>query len=211
MSSLLRVESLFFAWKAHQPLLSSIYLDVAPGEIIGLIGRNGSGKSSLFHCLTRGKDWQGSLFIRDQYLPIHLRHQYIACLPQECCLPGRLTVTRLIRLWGLGHDPWLADDQRLQKLAHTRVAALSSGERRYLEFLLVMGLGKTITILDEPFSQVEPLFQEKMYDRLSQTSQNQAIIIADHDFTSIKSTCHRLVLLEGGRLSDAKDLAVLPR
>ena len=209
MASLMRVESLNFSWNKQRPILRSLFLDIPDNRTLGIVGRNGSGTSTLFKCLTERTDFTGSLFYRDRYLEPTERMRHIAWMPQDSCLPPGLGVRTLLVRCGCGGHPLVAADPRLPGLMHKRVAMLSPGERRYLEFLLVMSLEKPLTILDEPFSQVEPIFITAMFDIIKKRPAGHSVLISDHNFVAVRECCDELWLLHEGQFLAADRLEVL--
>jgi ABC-type multidrug transport system ATPase subunit len=211
MSSLLRIEALICGYGPKRPVLKGLFLDVPEHRVVGLLGRNGSGKSTLFKCLTTYRDYQGGLFFRDAFLESQLRHRHVAYMAQDSFLPVDLKVGRVIGMFGTGASALIQADTRIQSLLDRRVGALSSGERRYLEFCLVMAQDKPLTILDEPFSQVEPLYTELMFDRIRKRQAGNSLLIADHNYGNVKDICDELHLLVDGRLVSGDQEATLSR
>lgn len=206
MAELLRLESACFAYRPNHNILDRLYLEAGEGEIVAVVGRNGSGKSTLFRCLTLGLPDSGSLFIRGQWLDPHQRPRHIAFLAQNGFLPDDLRVGPLLRRRILPSilGPALQGDHLLEGIADKRIGMLSGGERRYLEFLFVLSLDRPVTILDEPFSEMAPLYSARMIRLLREQAAGRTFLISDHDWHSVNSVATRLELMVNGRLHTVK-------
>jgi len=83
-------------------------------------------------------------------------------------------------------------------LIDTKIGRLSGGERRYLEVLLILAREQEFAILDEPFSEFEPLYREKVIDLIKRMRNVKGILITDQDYRSVvKVSSSRLLLVDG--------------
>ena len=184
-------------------VLSDIYLQCRTGEVVGLLGRNGTGKSTLLKVLFGTQDTPDrSIRIDGQHRPaLSLRGRWIAYLPQHSFLPENLSIRRMIPLYV--PDRQLARqvmaNERVRPHLHKRSSALSGGELRYLEVLLLLHLPAPFVLLDEPFSGIEPLFQERLVELIDEYRGRKGFIITDHLYQGILQVSDRLLLLEEGR------------
>jgi ABC-type multidrug transport system ATPase subunit len=182
--------------------LSDVYLRIETGEIVGLVGRNGSGKTTLLRLLL-GHSGRGLGVVKVDsiFVPPSQRWRHIAFLPQQSFLPRDCTVRQAGRLFlGPQSESVLRADARTLDLLQRRIGDLSSGERRYVEFLLVLGLNRSFVFLDEPFSQIEPLYVELMSQALRRRKES-AFLVTDHNYRSVRDVSTRLLSLAGGRLA----------
>ncbi|HEY4335431.1 MAG TPA: ATP-binding cassette domain-containing protein [Puia sp.] len=184
-------------------LLSDIYLQCRTGEVVGLLGRNGTGKSTLLKVLfgTQAAP-DRSIRIDGQYQSTgSLRGRWIAYLPQHSFLPDNLSVRRLIPLYVPDKDAAkkVIADERVRPHLRKKIADLSGGELRYLEVLLLLHLPAPFVLLDEPFSGIEPLFQQRVIELIGEYRHRKGFIITDHVYRGIMEVSDRLLLLEGGR------------
>ena len=184
-----KIESLFFQYSNTRPILKGIYLQAKASEIIGIVGQNGAGKSTLFNSLTIFNEMKGSVFINDIYVPQKNLIKEIAYLPQLPFLPKEKQTTILA-------------DERISKLQNQKIATLSGGEKRYLEFLLINNLPKNIVILDEPFSEIEPIYEEKICNQILENSKTRLYLISDHNISILKKLCTRILVLKNGYLEE---------
>lgn len=190
------------------PVLRGAWGRLVPGQILGLLGPNGSGKSTLLGLLTgrlgRGADSGGSVKTGGIWLSPAQRWPWFAELTQAPWLPERLTLLAAARLvLGRDGEAVLRGDGRLAPLADTRVVKLSGGERRWAEALLVLALPRPFVLLDEPFSELEPLYADNLCQRIREAAATRGILITDHDHRRVRSLADRLLVLKGGWAREA--------
>ena len=145
-------------------LLSDIYLQCRTGEVVGLLGRNGTGKSTLLKVLFGTQSTPDrSIRIDGQHQTAgSLRGRWISYLPQHSFLPESLSVRQIISLYAPDAVSMkkIVTDDRVRPHLRKKTSALSGGELRYLEVLLLLHLPAPFVLLDEPFSGIEPLYQD---------------------------------------------------
>lgn len=198
----LRIDSVSQAYGARQ-VLRGAWLSCRSGEIVGLLGRNGCGKSTLLEILfgQLRADFK-ALFLNDR--PVERLYRLtglIAYLPQRGCLPPGLRSDQAIRLMaGRRALARLAAEPRLAQLLRTRIGRLSGGERRLLELAVVLALPRAFVLLDEPFSELEPLAKGLAQDWLRQAAAaGTGIIVTDHDYHQILQVSSRVMLMRQGQ------------
>lgn len=190
---------------SNRTLLDYIAFECSTGDITGIFGRNGSGKSTLLKILfgTMKADRirlsiDGKPIQPEEIIP----QQKIAYLPQDSFLPKTLKVRDIVPLYfkdGTLQDKILYDPL-IARIANTNAGKLSMGELRYFELLLVALLPHPFLMLDEPFSMVEPLYREKIKERLTELKATKGIILTDHYYNDILETANKCLLLQNGRL-----------
>lgn len=199
-----KIESLTFQYSNAQPILKGIYLQAKASEIVGIAGQNGAGKSTLFNSLTVFNEMKGSVFINDIYVPQKNLIKEIAYLPQMPFLPKEKKVKSVVKMFPLTKEKQISilSDERISKLQNQKIATLSGGEKRYLEFLLINSLKKNIVILDEPFSEIEPIYEQKICNNILQNSKSRLYLISDHNISVLKNLCTRIMVLNNGYLEE---------
>lgn len=194
--------------RGHNTVARDISLELQAGDILGVIGKNGCGKSSLLQALygTVKPQSINMTFNGAQASPSKNRHNRIfAYLPQDPFLFKHISVNETIHTWFPDHK----DQDRLlyEPLIHRnnkhRVGSLSMGERRFLEFMLVMNLEQPIVLLDEPFSALAPLHIERAIGFIKECSVHKAVIITDHYYEHVLKTANKNLLLHNGTLNVA--------
>lgn len=198
----------------RKTLLDNVDFQCSTGEILGIFGRNGCGKSTMLKLLfgTMKADSMQMAINGKAIAPGEVIPQgHIGYLPQDPFLPKNLKVRDIIPLYYNGDEQdKLFYSQRIDKMANTRAGNLSMGELRYFELLLVGHLPHLFLMLDEPFSMVEPLYKDLIKDFLMELKAKKGIIITDHYYNDVFSVTDRNLMLKDGQLiavNDKKDLA----
>jgi lipopolysaccharide export system ATP-binding protein len=206
MSSHLEVDSIRKTFGDKQ-VLTDIALKCNPGEIIGLLGRNGTGKSTLLKIIF------GTLFTDHKFIRINdeiLNQPFkskslIAYLPQDNFLPKNITVKKVLEIYsGDLEQKRFLEDEVLSKVAETRIGNLSGGESRYLEVKLLLNLQSVFVLLDEPFNGISPLHVELIKTMILKKSSQKGIILTDHDYRNVLEVANKFYLLFDGGLKSVK-------
>ncbi len=165
-------------------ILSGVSVKVDPGKISGLFGPNGSGKSTLIR-IGAGliSQTSGTISIDGQlfrHKRMRQRYKKISYLSENTFLPDDIEASRLINTLPVtGSD--LLIKEFPANLINQKVGTLSSGERRYLELLLIISLDRPFILLDDPFTGIEPITTEKMIDLiLEQRQKGKGVLLTDH-------------------------------
>jgi len=194
--------------------LNKIDLDISCGKIIGLLGANGVGKSTLLshiiglylaaqgQCITFGKD-------AAKLTPKELGR--IGYVHQEGELLEWMTTKQLIRYVSAYYNTWNHDleDKYIADFdisLKDRVGSLSPGQRQKLAILLAIGFEPELLILDEPASTLDPIARSQFLDLLLQIIQdeNRTIIISSHILSDVEKIIdHTLIMREGKILRDS--------
>lgn len=181
-------------------ILQDIYLDCNQGEVVGLLGRNGSGKSSLLKIVF------GTLTATHKYVSIDgvvLSPGYsdnrIAYLPQHNYLPKGINIQSLAKMmvapvyWAEFSAHTIYKDHERKKPEE-----LSGGELRQLEMLMVLYSRADFVLLDEPFTHVTPVQADHFKPILKRVAQDKGIIITDHQYYNVLEVSDRIILLTNG-------------
>ncbi|CAL1521277.1 ATP-binding cassette domain-containing protein [Chitinophaga sp. MM2321] len=196
----------------HQ-LLTDCYLKCETGDIIGILGRNGTGKSTLLKIIFGILPaYNKSISINKKIYQQPYRHKnLIAYLPQHPFLPKNISIENIVRIFidNKKSRNKIIENERIEKHIHKRVTALSGGELRYLEMLLLVNLEADFILLDEPFSHIEPLYREIIIELLKEYQPTKGFIITDHDYESIIKASDSLMLLTNGVCKKVTSLSEL--
>lgn len=191
MSPLLQLERLVAGWQ--QPATSPVDLALAAGEVVGLTGPNGVGKSTLLAAIAgRAKVFSGQITQRPG---LHLALQTQDVPPVDGLpLAGR----ELLALTGAGADGlprWLAGrvDDRLDRL--------SGGQRHYLALWAILQAPADIVLLDEPTNNLDAAGVDHLTAHLRERAEAGAgIVVVSHDAAFVEAVCDRVVVLGACRV-----------
>jgi len=200
---------------AGQRICESLSLQLHAGECLGVLGQNGTGKTTLLHTLARLRPAQsGDIFLHGRALNAWSRKALatqLGVLFQNSSdnMPASVEETVL-----MGRHPHLPDWQwesaedlavaraalqavNLEALAARDVNSLSGGERQRLALAMLLAQQPQLYLLDEPGNHLDVAFQVKSLQvlRARQERQQAAICMATHDINLAARFCDRILLL----------------
>ena len=196
---ILKVDSIQLEFE-NRKILQDVFLSCTVGEIVGVLGRNGSGKSCLLRIIF------GSLGAQYRYVSIDDRfitkgyvNNRIAYLPQHNYLPKGIKIFKLAknlvdeRYWDLFISRPAYQNHHLKTIDQ-----LSGGELRQLETLMVIYSKADFILLDEPFTHVSPVQADEFKTIIRQCSKQKGIVITDHQYQNIIDVSDRLIVIANG-------------
>ncbi|MFB9845362.1 ATP-binding cassette domain-containing protein [Mucilaginibacter ginsenosidivorans] len=181
-------------------ILQDIYLDCSTGEVVGLLGRNGSGKSSLlkiiFGVLTPTHKY---LSINEDVLDKGYHKNRVAYLPQHNYLPKGIPVSSLAKML-VATEYWNEfSNLEIYKIHHRKkTEQLSGGELRQLGMLMILYSRSYFILLDEPFTHVTPIQADYFKGIINTVAKNKGIIVTDHQYRNIMDVSDRLIVIADG-------------
>jgi neutral amino acid transport system ATP-binding protein len=193
---------------------------VGAGTVTGLIGPNGSGKTTVFNMITGylGADagvvrFDGRRIRRPNPRRLYRRglsrtFQQSRVFP-ELTLVENLVVAVTQPAWALGRRGiGAADDERalallerfgLQSYARRKAGELSFGQRKLLEFASVLMGRPRLVLLDEPASGVNPVMVEQMERHIREVhAEGVSFLVVEHDMNLVMRLCDPIVVLDHG-------------
>jgi simple sugar transport system ATP-binding protein len=205
--------------------VEDVVLGIARGEIVGLVGDNGAGKSTVvkimngFYSPGRGAIYFNGKNVRFSS-PRDARNAGIETVYQDLALIPALSIWRnffLGRELKSGRWPFkvLATDrmreitmEQLREMGLTRLRSpdepvdiLSGGERQALAIARARYFGGTLLLLDEPTSALSVKETEKVSEAVKIASKGGlGVVIIDHNIGHVHRICDRIVIMEGGRV-----------
>lgn len=212
----LRIRDLAWSPDGQRVLLEAIDLQIGDGELLGLIGPNGSGKTSLLRCAYRfQRPSGGSVELDGEALwqrPPRWSAQRVAVVLQEFPQDFGLRVHEVAAMGRTPHkglfDGDDAEDQRLVDQALARVglsglaqqpfACLSGGEKQRALLARALVQQPQLLILDEPTNHLDPRYQLELLGQIK--ALGLATLASFHDLNLAAAFCDRLCVLDQGRL-----------
>lgn len=192
----LEADGILYVYK-HRKVLENIYLKIDKGNIVALFGRNGSGKSTLFEVIYGIKSPSyGSIRFNGMFVSKAYRYKnLISYLPQYQFVPTDLKVSDALRLFKCNLTEALSYFPVLSGFLPYRIQELSGGERRLVELILVMSSESSFLILDEPFSNVMPIYIETLKVWLVELKLKKGILLTDHSYENVLDIASRHYLI----------------
>ncbi|HQD26045.1 MULTISPECIES: ABC transporter ATP-binding protein [Methanoculleus] len=211
----LSVEDLSFAYRDRQ-VLRGITFSVDAGEVLGLVGPNGCGKTTLIRCIDGMLTPRSGRVVLDgrETRGMHRREvaQAMAYVPQSA---GNQTAATVFETVLMGRRPYLnwtvskTDEEKviaaldaldLGGLALRRVGELSGGERQRVMIARALVQETGVILLDEPTSNLDLCHQMGVMEVLRGLAERTglAVVIAIHDLNLAAAYCHRLMALKAG-------------
>jgi len=198
--------------------LDHLDLEVAPGEVFGLLGPNGSGKSTALRMLlgflqpTAGTGWIAG---HDCWHDSVNARRNVAYLPGELRLYENMTGRQLLQFLSRLRDrPNRLDLERLAQRfdidLSRPIAQLSSGMKRKLALLQVLLPHSPLLILDEPTNTLDPTMRDELLEQLRQAGKvGQAVLFSSHVLSEVERICDRVGILQDGRLVHLQNMTRL--
>ncbi|GAB4030729.1 ATP-binding cassette domain-containing protein [Spirosoma jeollabukense] len=197
----LEADSIWLAY-GQRKVLQNIYLRVDVGRIIGLLGRNGCGKSSLLEIIYGIRSAQNaSVRVDGNYIKKLFHCKNVAAyLPQKNFVPAHLRVDEAFTFYQSVLMEANELFPELKSLFPFRFNQLSGGQQRLVETLMVATCPASFIILDEPFSNVMPLHVDALKTLFISLKSRKGILITDHYYHEVLAISDSLYLLNtGGR------------
>jgi ABC-type multidrug transport system ATPase subunit len=194
-------------------LLNSVSMQLHSGQITGLIGRNGSGKSSLLKLIFGHIEGQRKLLKLDRRPikpPLYASGKAFL-LPQSHLFPKEFTVESALGLYRKTFADFMDTFPETAIKPGQRLQILSGGERKLIELFCAVNSKKEILLLDEPFNGLSPLNSELLINELHRIKPKTVILITDHRIHEVMALSDQLYLLDKGKSSlivDQDDLRV---
>ncbi len=212
--NLLEVEGVGFAYGRKPPVISDIgFPPLAGGQLLGLLGPNAAGKSTLMRCIADGRADTGTIRLLGQELaamPRDERTRLVGYMPQTPPQPSSLTAYELVRsaaeltgmALGRGEIDALLHSLGLAVEAFRPLSALSGGKRQLVGLALALLRRPRLLLLDEPTSALDLYWRNIVLAQVRRHLAEAAAgaIVAFHDLDLAARYCDRLVLLDHGRV-----------
>ena len=198
------------ARRGRTPVLHDITVTM-DRPVTTIMGPNGAGKTMLLHVLAGLVAHTGSITLDGQPLrfPRALRH--IGYAPQSIEWPGRLTVRDVCELAAHLREVPRADcpgnvDAALESagladLATRRVSTLSGGQRRRLSLAQALVHAPPLLLLDEPTSELDPLFCEAFAVTVAELSTTHQVLVTTHSLDDVARWPGDVVLISRGAVT----------
>lgn len=172
------------------------------GEIIGLLGKNGAGKTTFFNCVAGLTECEATNLKEVYSIPF-------AYMSKQNFNFFNDTVTDLCALLPVIYDGFDLDYFKKKVAAlgidsSARINSLSTGQRAAVDFIVAMAQKATVYLLDEPFANLDAHFREFMKtELLSLVTPEKLFIVSSHDISELERVFSSVIILNEGKFGKA--------
>ena len=211
---LLKCSNLYKSFDEKE-VLKDINLTISRGKIIGLLGKNGMGKTTLIKLfndlLTPTK---GEILINGQKVGVESK-KIISYLPERTYLDKSMTISQTLNYFNDFYDNFDIDKAKklvndLDLNVNAKISKMSKGMQEKLQLILVMSRKAQLYILDEPLGGVDPATRDYILDTiLSNFNEDASVIISTHLITDIERILDEVIFIDKGKIilkQDADEL-----
>ena len=196
----------------EKTVLTGGYITSETGLVTGFLGRNGAGKSCMFRALMGGLRVENVMVSIDEK-PVNRQRigHSIKYLPQGRLIPEGMKLRRAFDLYGVNFWTFVNLFPKFSRYYDSPLYELSGGEARLAELYLVLHSDAPFYILDEPFTQVDPVNIENVKVMIRERAQDHGIIITDHNYDAISTVADNLFVIADGHTSPVRSREDLER
>ena len=187
-------------------ILKNINLTINEGKIIGLLGKNGTGKSTLIKLINDLlTPTSGSILIDGKQIGIDSKN-IISYLPERTYLDKSMTVEETLSFFEDFYDNF--DSKKAKKLLKDlnldikqKLSKMSKGMQEKVQLVLVMSRKAKLYILDEPLGGVDPATREYILDTiLTNFEEGASVIISTHLISDIERILDEVIFINDGEI-----------
>lgn len=194
--------------------VDNVGFEIEHGEIVGLLGHNGAGKTTIMKMITgyvepsAGEVTVDGLTLAEDLPRIQ---QKIGYLPENCPLYPDMTVTDYLifaaSLKGLEEDKLNQSIRtsirktKLESVATKRISTLSRGYRQRLGVAQAILGSPKIYILDEPTNGLDPSQIQEMRSLIKELAKNATVVLSTHILQEVQATCNRVIIIRAGKVA----------
>lgn len=214
MKTVLHVEQLSGGYSPKRAIIHDLNMDIKEGEMIGLIGVNGAGKSTTIkHILGLMTPHKGVVTINGTTLEedVELYRSSYTYVPETPILFDELTVEEHLRLtamaYGVPEEQYKQRAEQLLERFHMTKkrkalsAHLSKGMKQKVMIMSALLAKPSLFIIDEPFLGLDPLGIRSLLEDLVEVKRaGSAILMSSHILSTVEHYCDRFMMLDQGRV-----------
>ena len=201
-------------WKG----IFDVNIKVKKGEVFGLLGLNGAGKTTIIRNLMGFiKPDFGSCTIKgmDCFKKSALIQKSLGYLPEKLSFFEDMDGRQMINFMAAMKN--VQDGKRIEELAKMfelnpkgKIKKMSKGTKQKLATICAFMNNPDVIILDEPTNHLDPLMQNRFIELiLNEKKKGKTIFMSSHTFEEIEKTCDRTAIIENGIIVDVEDIETL--
>ena len=199
----------------NKKILNDINITIPRGKIIGLLGKNGTGKSTLIKLINDLlTPSSGKILVNGKEVGIDSK-KIISYLPERTYLDKTMTVDMVIEYFEDFYDNF--DSKKARKLlkdlsldTSQKLAKMSKGMQEKVQLVLVMSREASLYILDEPLGGVDPATRDYILDTiLTNFNEDASVIISTHLISDVEKILDEVIFIDKGKIilqSDSDEL-----
>ena len=194
---MLEVRNLNVSFK-NQKVLQDFNLNIENGEIVGILGKNGAGKTTFFESLYRSVKFSGEVILENQ----HLKREQISYVETANYFYPYITGKEYLSYFKeISNSKYIELIEKFNLPLNKFVQYYSSGMQKKLALIGMLLLDKPINILDEPFNGVDFEGVHILYDIIGNLkSENKIVIVSSHIIETLFHTCDKIAILQNGQI-----------
>lgn len=196
----------------NKSILNGIYLKSETGNVTGILGSNGCGKSTILRIIfgELQPSFKSLRINGKRFSKPFLKSNNIKYLPQFHFIPKSMTVQKAFHYFNIDISKFYTIFPELTILENQKFKTLSGGEKRIIETFLILKSDSKFVLLDEPFSHIAPVYINRIINLIHHEKQHKAIIVTDHMYKYIVDIADNLYLLKDGwtkKINNLNELA----
>jgi ABC-type multidrug transport system ATPase subunit len=210
MTVTLEVDSVTLTF-GDRRILSDVFMHFEVGQVTGILGRNGTGKSSLLNIIYGSRNAQYSS-VRYNGETVSSAYQYnnrIRYLPQFSIFPKFLKLSSILTLYDISSEMLVKDFEGFKVYLNTSFGKLSFGQKRLFETYIFLKSTSDFILLDEPFSYLMPVNVEKLKEIIREEKNQKGIVITDHLYQNVIDISDSIYLIYDSIARKIKDISEL--
>jgi len=204
----------------HRLVVKDLSFRLGPGELVGLIGPNGCGKTSIIKAISRTLVLRSGKIMLDRKdlsrFPLNDLARIIGVVPQNPSLPDTFTVSEVVLLGRNPHLGWLRNESPrdvetawwamertgISSLVERRMGELSGGERQRVTIARVLAQEPEAMLMDEPTANLDIIHQIEILELIRSLCREKklAVLVALHDLNLASQYCRHLLMMKEGRI-----------
>lgn len=190
----------------QKQILKNINLSISKGKIIGLLGKNGTGKTTLIKLINDLlTPTSGEILINGEKPGIHSK-QIISYLPERTYLDKDMKVSQVLRFFEEFYTNFRKEKaikllKDLDLKIDAKINKMSKGMQEKLQLILVMSRDAELYILDEPLGGVDPATRDYILDTiLSNFKEGASVVISTHLISDIERILDEVIFIDQGEI-----------
>lgn len=215
MNALLEVSGLSGGYSIKQPILHDLSFSINKGELVGLVGLNGAGKSTTIkHILGLLEPFGGEIRLNGKTIFDHkeIYRQQLSYIPETPELYDQMTLKEHLELSAMAYDidqkdfearlPRLLNLFRMQNKLKWFPSQFSKGMKQKVMIMCAFLVQPSLYVVDEPFVGLDPIGIQSFLDLMNEMKEKGAgILMSTHILSTAEQYCDRFIILHKGQIA----------